>query len=79
LQEKHITANPFADVSIRVPKKAVNREDGKAFSDTEQQVILKAALASFCRERQNSTAESGFPAFFGGKFCLPVRGAMSLI
>jgi len=27
-------------------------------------------LASFCRERQNSTAESTFPTFFGGKFCL---------
>ena len=36
-------------------------------------------LASFCRERQNSTAESAFPALFGGKFCLPVGGAMSLI
>ncbi len=45
LTEKHIAANPFAQVSIRVPKKVINREDGKAFSDKEQQVILKAALA----------------------------------
>jgi hypothetical protein len=27
-------------------------------------------LASFCRERQNSTVEWAFPAFFGGKFLL---------
>jgi hypothetical protein len=27
---------------------------------------------------QNSTTESTFPPFFGGKFCLPVRGATSL-
>jgi integrase len=45
LAEKHIAANPFADVSIHVPKKVINREDGKAFSDKEQQIILKAALA----------------------------------
>ena len=45
LAEKHIAANPFAHVSIRVPKKVINREDGKAFSDKEQQVILKAAVA----------------------------------
>jgi hypothetical protein len=36
-------------------------------------------LASFCRKRQDSAAESAFSAFFGGKFCLPVGGAMSLI
>jgi hypothetical protein len=36
-------------------------------------------LASFCRKRQNSAAESAFSAVFGGKFCLPVGGAMSLI
>jgi hypothetical protein len=41
--------------------------------------VQKIGETSFCRERQNSTAESAFPAFFGGKFCLPVRGAMSLI
>jgi integrase len=45
LAEKYISANAFADVSIRVPKKVINREDGKAFSDAEQQIILKAALA----------------------------------
>jgi len=45
LAEKHITANPFADVSIRVPKQVLNRGDGKAFSPAEQQVILSAALA----------------------------------
>src|SRR5215813_5888158 len=45
VKEKLITANPFVGVSITVPKKAVNREEGKAFSDAEQRVILKAALA----------------------------------
>jgi integrase len=40
-----ITQNPFNKVSIRVPRQALNREDGKAFSDAEQQIILKAALA----------------------------------
>jgi integrase len=43
--EKHIAANPFADVSIRVPKRVINREDGKGFSPSEQQTILRAALA----------------------------------
>jgi integrase len=51
LTEKHIAANPFAHVSIRVPKKVINREDGKAFSDEEQQVILKATLAIKDTER----------------------------
>src|SRR5262249_43421401 len=32
-------------VSITVPKKVINREDGRAFSEAEQQTILKAALA----------------------------------
>jgi integrase len=45
LAEKHIAANPFADVSIRVPKRVINREDGKGFSPSEQQTILKAAAA----------------------------------
>jgi integrase len=45
LEEKLFSTNPFADLSMRVPKKVINREDGKAFSDKEQQVILKAALA----------------------------------
>jgi integrase len=35
----------LTNVSIHVPKKVINREDGKAFSDKEQQIILKAALA----------------------------------
>jgi integrase len=51
LTEKRIAANPFAGVSIRVPKKVINREDGKVFSDNEQQVILKAALAIKDTER----------------------------
>jgi hypothetical protein len=42
LKQKLITTNAFAGVSIRAPKKIPNREDGKAFSDVEQQVILKA-------------------------------------
>jgi hypothetical protein len=41
--------------------------------------ILRRKVASFCRERQNSTAESAFPGLLGGKFCLPVWCAMSLI
>jgi integrase len=45
LEEKLVSSNPFADVPMRVPKKVINREDGKAFSHKEQQVILKAALA----------------------------------
>jgi integrase len=45
LKQKLIAANPFADVSIQVPRKVHNREDGKAFSASEQQVILNAALA----------------------------------
>jgi hypothetical protein len=52
LTQKHIAANPIAGVSIRVPKKGINREDGKAFSSAEQQVILTAALAI------NDTSES---------------------
>ena len=43
LKQKLITANPFAGVSISVPKKVLKREDGKAFSEKEQRVILKAA------------------------------------
>jgi integrase len=45
--QKLIGTNPFADVAktIRVPRQAKNREDGKAFSEAEQQTILKAALA----------------------------------
>ncbi len=45
LKQKHITANPFADVSIQVPRKVRTREDGKAFSGSEQRVILRAACA----------------------------------
>jgi integrase len=45
VKEKLITTNPFVGVSIAVPKKVINREVGKAFSDAEQQTILKAALA----------------------------------
>jgi integrase len=45
LEETLISTNPFADVSIRVPRKVINREEGKAFSDAEQQTILKATLA----------------------------------
>ncbi len=45
LAQKLITTNPFVDVPIQVPRKVINREDGKAFSPSEQQVILKAALA----------------------------------
>jgi integrase len=45
LGQKLITANPFADVPIQVPRRVRTREDGKAFSPSEQQVILKAALA----------------------------------
>jgi integrase len=45
LREKLVTSNPFAAVSIDVPRKARTREDGKGFSETEQQTILKAALA----------------------------------
>jgi hypothetical protein len=44
LKQKLVTTNAFTGVSIRVPKKVLNREDGKAFSHAEQQVILKAAL-----------------------------------
>jgi hypothetical protein len=32
LKQKLVTTNAFAGVSIRVPKKVLNREDGKAFS-----------------------------------------------
>jgi hypothetical protein len=45
LTEKLITANPFAAVTIRAPRKVYKREEGKALSAEEQQVILKAALA----------------------------------
>jgi DNA replication protein DnaC len=35
-------------------------------------------LASFCRERQNSTAESAFPGFFGAGFaCQWEAGSLS--
>jgi tripartite-type tricarboxylate transporter receptor subunit TctC len=36
----------------------------------------KETIASFCREGQNTSAEWAFPALFGGKFYLPVRGVM---
>jgi integrase len=45
LKQKLVASNPFADVLIDVPRKAQTREDGKAFSEAEQQTILKAALA----------------------------------
>jgi hypothetical protein len=45
LKEKLTTTNPFAGVSIRVPKKVIKREHRKGFSPSEQQTILKAALA----------------------------------
>jgi hypothetical protein len=45
VREKLIPANPFADVSIDVPRKKQIREDGKAFSEAEQRTILREALA----------------------------------
>jgi predicted RNase H-like nuclease len=43
-RQKLLKNNPLADVVIDVPRKAQTREDGKAFSEAEQQKILKAAL-----------------------------------
>lgn len=43
--KKRISANPFGDVVISVPRKVQTREEGKALSPSEQQVILQAALA----------------------------------
>lgn len=45
VKQKLIAANPLADVSVDVPRRAQTREDGKGFSEQEQQTILKAGLA----------------------------------
>jgi integrase len=45
VKQKLLKSNPFAEVAIDVPRKAQTREDGKGFSEAEQQTILKAALA----------------------------------
>jgi integrase len=42
---KLVHRNPFAEVKVDVPRKAVTREDGKAFTDKEVRTILKASLA----------------------------------
>jgi integrase len=44
LKQKLVAANPFAEVSVRVPRKVHTRET-KEFTAAEQQTILKAALA----------------------------------
>jgi hypothetical protein len=44
VREKLIASNPFADVSVDVPRETQAREDGKGFSEAEQQTILRAAL-----------------------------------
>jgi integrase len=43
-RRKKVTANPFSDVVVSVPKKMTTRETGRAFSDTEAKTILSAAL-----------------------------------
>lgn len=43
--QKHINANPFADVKIDVPKAIQLREDGRAFKPAEAKVILRASAA----------------------------------
>jgi integrase len=45
VKHKLLKSNPVAEVIIDVPRKKQTREDGKAFSEAEQQTILKAALA----------------------------------
>jgi integrase len=42
-KQKLISANPFSEVSVRVPRKVQTRD--KEFTQAEQTVILKAALA----------------------------------
>ena len=43
-RRKKVTANPFSDVMVSVPKKVTTREAGRAFSDGEAKTILSAAL-----------------------------------
>jgi integrase len=43
-RRKKVTANPFSDVVVSVPKKVTTREAGRGFSDTEAKTILSAAL-----------------------------------
>jgi integrase len=43
LLQKLVIANPFAGVSITIPRKVLTRD--RAFTEAEQQTILKAALA----------------------------------
>jgi integrase len=45
LQHKRISKNPFADVRIDVPRRAIHRETGPAFTPEEMHTILKATLA----------------------------------
>jgi integrase len=45
LQHKRISKNPFADVRIDVPRRAIHRETGPAFTPEEARTILKATLA----------------------------------
>jgi hypothetical protein len=56
-----------AIVVVKMPSQEphAGRQQWQAFSSTN------VSLASFCRERQNSTVEWAFPALFGDKFYLP--------
>jgi integrase len=56
--QKRLKGNPFAEVVVDVPRKEQTREDGKAFSEAEQQTILKAALA--VKDAPNSPVKAAY-------------------
>jgi integrase len=58
--ERMIRSNPFADVSVTVPKKISNRES-KAFTADEARTILRAALAVDDRESPLAAAKRWVP------------------
>jgi len=60
VKQRHITRNPFADCSVRVPKKTRHRET-KAFSPEEIRLILSAAGAVENTRRPGMAARRWVP------------------
>ena len=59
--EKLVPQKVFSDIKVTVPRKAILRAGGKAFSEAEQQIILKASFAIKDTDTPTKAAERWVP------------------
>jgi hypothetical protein len=60
-EEKLIPRNVFSGIPVTIPRKAISRADGKAFTDAEQKIILGASLAIKVTDTPKKAAERWVP------------------